>query len=136
VSPAPELLAGIAARTASPMTYLPAAARRMLEQLPDARTGLSRTERQGLEAIGGKAPTLHEAFTASQDREERPWQGDTMFFAAMWALTQGPAPLLDADGAWPTMTDGRKNPKLGLTERGRAVVHGELDSWKDAGAER
>jgi hypothetical protein len=43
VHPTPERLADIAARATSPLTYLPAAARRMLEQLPDVRTGLSRT---------------------------------------------------------------------------------------------
>ncbi len=100
------------------MTYLPAAARRMLEQLPDVRSGLSRTERQGLEAVAGKAPSLHAAFAASQDMEERPWQGDSMFFATMWDLTQGAAPLLEAEGGWPTLTDGRKNPKLALTRAG------------------
>ena len=89
VHPTPERLAAIAARATSPMTYLPAAARRMLEQLPDVRTGLNRTERQGLEAVAGRAPSLHAAFAASQDMEERPWQGDSMFFAPMWDLTQG-----------------------------------------------
>ena len=136
VHPTPELIAGIASRAGSPMTYLPAAARRMLEQLPDVRTGLSRTERQGLEAVAGKAPSLHAAFAASQDLEERPWQGDAMFFATMWELTQGAAPLLEAEGGWPTLTDGRKNPKLALTARGRVVLQGEVDYWSEAGRER
>ncbi len=136
VHPTPELLAGIVSHTTSPMTYLPAAARRMLEQLPDVRSGLSRTERQGLEAVAGKAPSLHAAFAASQDLEDRPWQGDAMFFATMWDLTQGATPLLDAEGAWPTLADGRKNPKLALTPRGRAVLQGEVDYWSGAGRER
>lgn len=125
--PTPELIEAIASREGSPMTYLPAAARRMLEQLPDARTGLSRTERQGLEAVAGRSPSLHAAFASSQDMEERPWQGDSMFYATMWELTQGPFALLTADGGWPTLTDGRKNPKLALTARGRDVLAGKLD---------
>jgi hypothetical protein len=136
VHPTPERLAAIAARSTSPLTYLPAAARRMLEQLPDVRTGLGRTERQGLEAIAGKAPSLHAAFAASQDMEERPFQGDSMFFAMMWDLTQGPRPLLHAEGGWPTLVDGRKNPTLTLTARGRAVLQGEEDFWKGYEGER
>ena len=127
VHPTPELLANIASRATSPMPYLPAAARRMLEQLPDVRTGLSRTERQGLEAVAGKAGSLHEAFVASQDMEERPWQGDSMFFATMWGLSQGLSPLLTAEGGWPTLTEGRKNPKLSLTPDGRQVLEGTRD---------
>jgi hypothetical protein len=131
--PTPELLAAVASRDTSPMTYLPAAAHRMLEQLPDVRTGLSRTERQGLEAVAGKSPSLHAAFATSQDMEERPWQGDSMFFATMWDLTQGPSALLSAGGGWPTLTDGRKNPTLALTARGRAVLGDELD-WNEGRA--
>ena len=134
VHPTPELFAGIASRVTCPLPYLPAAARRMLEELPDIRSGLSRTERQGLEAVAGKAPSLHAAFAASQDMEARPWQGDAMFFGLMWELTQGTTPLLEAEGGWPTLTDGRKNPSLMLTERGRAVLQGIADYW--AGAER
>ncbi len=136
VHPTPELLAGIASHATSPMTYLPAATRRLLEELPDSRTGLSRIERQGLEAVAGKAPSLHAAFAASQDAEERPWQGDSMFFAVMWELTQGAVPLLAADGGWPTLSDGRRNPKLSLTAKGRAVLQGDMDYWSAAGRER
>jgi hypothetical protein len=131
VHPTPERLAIIAARATSPLPYLPAAARRMLEQLPDMRTGLSRTERQGLQVVAGRAPSLHAAFAASQEMEERPWQGDSMFFATMWDLTQGAAPLLEAGGEWPTLTDGRKNPQLALTARGRAVLLGDQDFRSD-----
>jgi hypothetical protein len=136
VHPTPELLAGIASRAAGPMPYLPAAARRMLQELPDSRSGLSRTERQGLEAAAGKASTLHAAFAASQELEERPWQGDLMFFATMRDLTRGAAPLLEVEGAWPTLTDARQDPKLVLTERGRAALRGEVHYWRETGEER
>lgn len=136
VHPTPERLALIAARSTSPMTYLPAAARRMLEQLPDVQSGLSRTERQGLQAVAGRAPSLHAAFAASQEMEERPWQGDSMFFATMWDLTQGAGPLLEAEGGWPILTDGLKNPRLALTARGRAVLRGDEDFWSGYDGER
>jgi hypothetical protein len=68
--------------------------------------------------------------------EERPWQGDSMFFATMWDLTQGAGPLLEAAGGWPILTDGRKNPQLALTARGRAVLRGDEDFWRDYDGER
>ena len=136
VYPTPERLADIASRGTGPLSYLPAAARRMLQELPDVSSGLSRTERQGLVAVAGRAPSLHAAFAESQDMEERPWQGDAMFFTHMWNLTQGQAPLLEASGGWPTLTDGRRNPHLALTARGRAVLQGGADHWSEAGMER
>ncbi len=134
--PTPERLADVAAADDSSMPYLGAAARRMLEELPDAQSGLSRTERQGLEAVTSTSSSLHAAFAASQDREARPWQGDSMFFDRMWKLTQAPAALLVANGGWPSLADGRRNPVLGLTELGGAVLEGRTDWWRGTTRER
>jgi hypothetical protein len=133
--PTPEKLQAIASQKPGALPYLPAAVRRMLEELPDVKSGLSRTQRQGLSAVT-TTQSLHGAFAASQDREERPWQGDSMFFGTMWELSQGRAPLLVADGGWPTLTDARKNPTLSLTARGRAVLEGDVDFWGESGGER
>ena len=54
VHPTPELLAGIVSHTTSPMTYLPAAARRMLEQLPDVRSGFEPHRAAGTRGGGGE----------------------------------------------------------------------------------
>jgi hypothetical protein len=101
----------------------------MLEQLPACATGLSRTERQGLEAVAGSAPSLHAAFAASQDMEEAPLAGRLDVLRDDVGLDAGPEPLLMAEGSWPTLSEGRKNPTLALTQRGRAVLRGEFD-WQ------
>ena len=100
-------------RVAAGTPALPAvgiAFRRLLEELPWVGSGLSRTERQLLEAFAGGARTREEAFTAAAGREERPFVGDT----TAWATLERLAPLLDGEG---------------LGERGRAVLDGK-EAWE------
>jgi Domain of unknown function (DUF1835) len=52
------------------------ALRRLLEEYPARHTGLSRTERQLLEAVGAGARTREAAFAATIRAEERPFLGD------------------------------------------------------------
>ncbi len=132
-APTPELLQRIATGTSNPLAYLPAAVTRLLEELPDPRTGLGRTERTGLEIIARGPTTLFDAFRASQDREERPWLGDSMFFTTLQPLTRGAAPLIAAEGTWPTSTDQGENPRVTVTAAGRSVLAGEQD-WQAMGA--
>ena len=68
------------------------ALRRLLEELPWADTGLSRTERQLLGALANGARTREEAFHAAIAAEERPFLGD----GSAWAALDRLSPLLDA----------------------------------------
>jgi hypothetical protein len=83
---------------------------RLLEELPWTDTGLSRTERQLLEALATGAGTREEAFYAAIAAEERPFLGDASAFAALDRL----APLQDG---------------VAVNERGRAVLAGE-EQWQ------
>jgi CRP-like cAMP-binding protein len=56
-APDPRALAAFAARPLAGLPYLGAALLRLLEELPDVASGLSRTERQLLEAVAGGAAT-------------------------------------------------------------------------------
>jgi hypothetical protein len=92
---------------------------RLLEELPDARTGLSRTERQILEALAAGPLALGELFVAVAAREDPPWLGDT----AVFALAADLEPLV-------TSADGRYE----LTPAGEAVLAGDatrppIDRW-------
>lgn len=84
---------------------------RLLEELPWLGDGLSRTERQLLEALADGARTREEAFLTAVDREERPFLGD----ASAWAALDRLAPLTD---------DGVR-----VNERGRAVLGGQ-EEWE------
>ena len=83
---------------------------RLLEELPWAGTGLSRTERQLLEPLANGARTREEAFWAAGRAEERPYLGDT----SAWATLDRLAALLDDDG---------------VNARGRAVLAGH-EEWE------
>ncbi len=132
-APTPELLQRIAAVESNPLTYLPAAVERLLQELPAPRTGLGRTEHSGLEISARGPTTLFDAFRASQDREERPWLGDSMFFTTLLPLTRGPSPLIASEGTWPGSTEHGENPRLTVTPAGRSVLAGDAD-WQAMGA--
>jgi hypothetical protein len=76
---------------------------RLLEELPDIRSGLSRTERQILEALAAGPLAPAELFAAVAAREDPPWLGD----ATVFALAGDLAPLVArADGAYALTPDG------------------------------
>ncbi len=71
---------GALSRSPSPLEVVPDALRRLLEELPDADDGLTRTERALLAATTGGAVSGAEVFLAAVAREERPYLGDTVAF--------------------------------------------------------
>jgi hypothetical protein len=91
---------------------------RLLEELPDTRTGLSRLEREILEALAVARPP-HELFEMVAAREQPPWLGDATVFAAADRLR----PLVTTEGGG-----------YALTPEGHAVLAGEAsrppyDHW-------
>ena len=104
--------------------FLGAAFRRLLEELPGARDGLSRTERQLLRLLA-EGPLLTGAlFEASQDLEEAPFHGDVWVRRTLEGL-EGATPLV-------SLTDGSAT----ITEAGRAVLAGEADRAELLGIDR
>jgi hypothetical protein len=85
------------------------AALRLLEELPWAATGLTRTERQLLAPLANGARSREAAFHAAIAAEERPFLSDL----SAWGVLDRLTPLLD----------GR-----GVNARGRAVLAGE-ERW-------
>jgi hypothetical protein len=92
-----DLLA--AGTTALP--YLEAALRRFLDELPAADSGLTRLEREILEAVAAGAHTPGRLFAAVSDREERPFFGDTTLWQCVNGLAAGPDAPLCLDGPSP-----------------------------------
>jgi hypothetical protein len=125
------------------LPFLGAALRRLLEELPGVEDGLSRTERQALQAIAAGARTPLEAFLATQDLEEAPFLGDAWFYRALSTLGQGDSRLLESDEgeqlpAPPPLSDGRDFARLRLcvTETGERVLRGEADRVEVLGVDR
>jgi hypothetical protein len=127
--PMPRELNRLAALRSRALPFLPAAVARYLQEYPWVGDGLSLTERRALEAIAAGARTAVEAFGSVQDREERPFMGDAMFFAVLRDL---------AGGDYPVLSGGRRNlarvpvtelaeTPLWLSALGERVLAGKAD---------
>lgn len=125
------------------LPYLPAALCRLIEEFPCASTGLSRTERQILEAVrelGPEPARAGDAFNLSQTREEARFAGDAFVWTAMQRLSQQPAPLLvtDDESLLPPPSPGPDpfGARVALTEAGAAVLRGERHAVDCVGIDR
>ena len=117
------------------LPHLHAALTRHAEEFPDVSTGLSRTERQLLEALDPGARPLRELFVATHHaRETSTFLGDTVFLSVVARLARAATPLVRAAAA-PAATGapGAALPRdswaraLALTDAGRAALAGTLD---------
>ena len=121
-APDPNALAGLADSSFQEMPFLPAALTRCLEEYPSVRDGLSRTERQLLEAGSSGARHRRDYYIASSRRESCPW-GDMSVYARLDSLSIGPGPALDRLGA----------DEFALNDRGRRILAGDADWFREAG---
>ena len=116
------------------LPFLPAAIRRYLAEYPSTRNGLSQTEQLALESIdaGTRAPAA--AFAAVQQREARPFMGDSMFYAVLRDLASGDYPLLAGSRRnLSHLADAELRAcELWLTPLGKRVLAGKAD-WFELG---
>jgi hypothetical protein len=113
-APDPRGLARAATSSDPRLPFVAPALRRLLEELPGARDGLSRTERQLLAAIAAGARTRERAFLDGAANEEAPFLGDATAFDRLEELAGGPLPLL-------------LTGELALTDAGAEVLAGRAD---------
>jgi hypothetical protein len=121
-----DLEALVESEDTSALPFLAGALRRQLEEYPEVGSGLSRTERQILEAVRDGAGSPAEAFVRTKAMEDRVFMGDSSFWTRVRHLASGAAPLLDLDGDTVTPTRlARAATKL--TDTGDAVLSGRAD---------
>jgi DNA-binding transcriptional MerR regulator len=142
-APEPSAVEALLTDELSALPYLAPALRRLLEELPAARDGLSRSERQLLEPLLDGARTAAELFLASAAREEAVFDGDAWAWHRLALLGAGERPLVERAGggrppAPPPLGDGRTfaNARLVLTEDGRSVLAGRADRVELLGIDR
>lgn len=134
-SPDPTAIERLLNGDLTALPFLERALRRHLEEFPDVRTGLSRSERQTLEAFSDGANTLAMAFSAAhREREDPVFLGDTVFLLYLIRLGRGAEPLVVFEDGGPLGP-----PALGadrgvlwkrravLTDAGVAVLSGRRD---------
>lgn len=124
-APDPAGLEALLRRDLSPLPFLAGALRRHLEEFPDVRDGLSRSERQALRSLADGASTFEEMFRASQSMEERVYLGDTSFLRILRELAVPPRPLLRLTAA---PNGSIRAQRASLTSTGRDVLEGR-DDW-------
>ncbi len=118
-APTPAGWPVIAAHDTLALPHLRPAFRRLTEELPAVRDGLSRSQRQALDAVVSGPAVAGELFRRAQSHEEAAFLGDAQFAAVLRDLASEPAPLvtLDAD-------------RYDATPLGRRVLSGDVD-WLD-----
>jgi hypothetical protein len=129
--PDPTRLEVLAVRPHPELPHLQAAIVRLLAELPGSRDGLSRSERQIIEALAGGPLVALEAFVAAHHaREEIVFLGDTVFFGYLERLAAGKRPLVSLSK--PGLRAAEAEAVAELTDDGRQVLDGKLD-WIDLG---
>ena len=124
-APEPTAVAELLMRDTTVLPLLGPAFVRLLEELPDAQSGLSRTERQLLEPLLDGPRTPPGLFVASQEREEAPFAGDTW----VWKRLAELQPLVEELPPPPPLGDAHAflGTPVALTDLGRDVLAGETD---------
>jgi DNA-binding transcriptional MerR regulator len=133
-APEPTALVELAGRDTPALPHLAPALLRLLEELPGARTGLSRTERQLLEPLLDGPQRPLQLFVASQAREEAAFLGDPWAWKRLAELVL----LVEELPAPPPLGDPREflSEHVTLTSLGRKVLAGNADRVEEAPVDR
>ena len=127
-APDPRRIEQVLETDLSALPHLAAALRRHLEQFPSTRDGLSRSERQALEALADGPRPAGELYVAAHHQREDPiFLGDSTFYSYLEDL--GP---LVAIGAGPDF----RQRIVGITEAGGEVLAGRMDRVHAIGIDR
>jgi hypothetical protein len=123
------------------LPHLADALLRLLQELPDVETGLSRSETQILQAFSTGPRTLLDAYPASHHRQENAvWMGDATWVSYVERLARAPTPLLeyvddgvDGDDGAEAEADAAGPPpamrrRARITDAGREVLRGVSDA--------
>ena len=112
----PTDLAAISQQKFDDMPFLVAALARFLEEYPWTSDGLSRTERQLLQAVAGGKRKKTDIYMESRKQEDVPWGDASVYLRLAW-LTAGPNSAL---------VESPKN-EFTITDAGRQLLEGKAD---------
>ena len=139
-SPDPHAIEALLGRDTSALPFLGAALRRHLEQFPSTQNGLSRSERQALEALADGPLSAGEAYRrAHHGLEDVVWLGDSSFFSYLEDLSAGDAPLVAHEDGAPFRVPRDADPaalRVALTDAGRDVLAARADRVRLNGIDR
>jgi len=119
----PSSLEKLLSADTSALPFVRNAVRRHLQNFPSTVNGLNLTEQMALEAIAEGPVKAGSIFLSVQSKEEIPWMGDSMLFAALEKLLQAGVPLVESSSD--EIIDLKVEVRL--TAEGHRVLTGELD---------
>jgi hypothetical protein len=112
----PTDLAAISQQKFDEMPFLAAALARFLEEYPWITDGLSRSERQLLQATAAGKRKKKDIYVESRKQEDVPWGDSSVYLRLAW-LAAGPNPAL---------IESPKN-EFTITDAGRQLLEGKAD---------
>jgi hypothetical protein len=119
----PSDLVAISKQKFDEMSFLAAALVRFLEEYPWTSDGLSRTERQVLQAAAGGKRKKQEIYMESRKQEDVPWGDSSVYLRVAWLTA----------GANPALVETSKN-EFAITDAGRQLLEGKADWTKLQGS--
>jgi hypothetical protein len=119
--PTPEMLHRLLLDDLDELPWLHLAIIRLFEEYPSCSNGLSRTERQLLEAVASGEKRLDRVFEMNQQRELARFMGDASVERLIRAMLGGERPLLKNTGE-PVSRPFNSRQQLELTEAGMDVL--------------
>ncbi|MEM6665441.1 MAG: hypothetical protein AAF638_03470 [Pseudomonadota bacterium] len=124
----PEPAAALTETDTHTLPFLHPALRRFLEELPSARTGLTRTQATILDLVCSGIDRPGRLFGQAQAREEAQFMGDLPFFRELDAMTFCETPLLSGlAGHFHQGPEAHLASHLSVTPFGNAVAAGSAD---------
>jgi Domain of unknown function (DUF1835) len=118
-SPSPAELYAASGEDSIGLPFLRAAMRRLCEEYPWKRDGLSRSQRQALEAVARGPAEVDELLTRAAAREEASFLGKRSFARILDEISSGEGALIEREGE-----------HLAPSALGRRVLAGDAD-WLD-----
>jgi hypothetical protein len=102
------------------------------------KNGLGCTEQAALELIEAGVSEPGRLFHEVQNREERFWLGDTMFWPYLEELAAVAVPLVRVEGTgpWPSHENPSSTRRVFITTTGEAVLRGQHDRVELNGIDR
>jgi hypothetical protein len=134
-APEPTGLERVLRNDASALPFLERALRRLLQEFPSTRNGLSRTEEEILRLLADAPRPVPELFQLMHDPEDAFYIGDASFWTVLRGLASGSAPAVELD-----LDVGKRgylpNGTARISPVGRALLAGEADWIRSRGIDR
>lgn len=137
----PNRLGKVGREESHALRYLQDAIRRLLQELPDPYTGLSRSQRQILRGLIESPMRPGPLFRYTEDLEEAKYMGDWTFWSVLRQMALGKEPLVTLSGNWPSIgwiavDTAFFETEVSVTDAGRDVFHGKRNALDVVGIDR